>query len=168
MQLSAYMLVFKDKVFHANFVLAVPTNCREGQIRLVGGVRAGTVQICLSGLWGTVCDNSWDSRDAGVVCRQVGYPVLGKTFETLITHTMNIIACYTRRVMFSYLLQHATGAIPFENAYFGRGTGAVLLDYVSCTGNEQFLANCTNNGVGITSSFCSHYHDAGVHCPGNI
>ena len=104
MQLSAYMLVFKDKVFHANLVLAVPTNCREGQIRLVRGVRAGTVQICLSGLWGTICDNSWDSRDAGVVCRQLGYPVLGKTFEALITHTMNIIVCYTRRVMLSYLL----------------------------------------------------------------
>ena len=70
--------------------------------------------------------------------------------------------------MQSYLLQHATGAIPFVNAYFGRGTGAILLDYVSCTGNEQFLANCTNNGVGITSSFCSHYRDSGVHCPGNI
>lgn len=68
--------------------------------------------------------------------------------------------------MLSYLLQHATGAIPVANAHYGRGTGAILLDYVSCTGNEQFLANCTNNGVGITS--CGHYNGAGVKCPGNI
>ena len=64
-----------------NFVLAAPTNCTEGQIRLISGSREGTVEICLSGFWGTVCGNSWDSRDAGVVCRQLGYPVLGKTAE---------------------------------------------------------------------------------------
>ena len=62
---------------------------------------------------------------------------------------------------------HFTGAIPFINAHFGRGTGPVLIEYVSCTGNEQFLANCTNRGIGITSSSCNYYHDAGVQCPGN-
>ena len=66
--------------FHVTycFVLTVPTNCAEGQIRLKGGQRQGTVEICLSGIWGTICHNSWDSRDASVVCRQLGYPVLGK------------------------------------------------------------------------------------------
>ena len=60
------------------------------------------------------------------------------------------------------------GAIPFTSAYFGRGTGAILIDYVSCIGNEQFLANCTNHGIGITSSWCGHDDDAGVQCPGNL
>ena len=59
-----------------------------------------------------------------------------------------------------------TGAIPFSNAYFGSGTGAVLIDDVSCTGSEQFLANCTNNGIGNISSICGHDDDAGVQCPG--
>ena len=58
--------------------LAVPDNCAEGQMRLRSGRKQGTVEICLSRLWGTVCDNSWDSRDASVVCRQLGFPVLGK------------------------------------------------------------------------------------------
>ena len=60
-------------------MLTVPTKyCTEGQIRLRGGQRQGTVEICLNGFWGTICDNSWDSRDASVVCRQLGYPVLGE------------------------------------------------------------------------------------------
>ena len=61
---------------------------------------------------------------------------------------------------------HSTGAIPLSNAYYGSGTGPVLVDYVACIGSEQFLANCTNNGVGVTSSWCGHDDDAGVQCPG--
>jgi hypothetical protein len=32
----------------------------------------GRVELCYDGLWGLVCDNTWDSEDAATVCRLLG------------------------------------------------------------------------------------------------
>ena len=60
-------------------IILFHTGCTDGDIRLIGGRSSekfseGRVEICSNGVWGTVYDEgNWDSRDAIVVCRQLGY-----------------------------------------------------------------------------------------------
>ena len=49
------------------------------------------------------------------------------------------------------------------SAGFGQGSGPILLDSVSCSGNESLLAECGHPGVGITGN-CSHTEDVAVIC----
>ena len=58
-------------------------DCTNGTIRLVDGhnPNEGRVEICVSGVWGTVCHDSWGSNDAMVVCRQLGLPYTGIRIE---------------------------------------------------------------------------------------
>lgn len=54
-------------------------SCSEGEIRLSGpnSNLAGRVEVCTGLSWTTICDDFWDSRDARVVCRQLGFSPYG-------------------------------------------------------------------------------------------
>ena len=43
------------------------------------------MELCIDGLWGTVCDDDWDDIDTTVVCRQLGYSALGNESTAITT-----------------------------------------------------------------------------------
>nr|XP_005988777.2 PREDICTED: deleted in malignant brain tumors 1 protein-like [Latimeria chalumnae] len=115
--------------------LAANDQAHEDRIRLVNGTHPceGRVEVFHSGVWGTVCGDSWDMNDASVVCKQMGCGVA---------------------------LQYK------KHAYFGYGTGPVLLDNVECFGNESSIFTCSNPGWG--NHDCGHHEDVGVICADSI
>ncbi|XP_060086246.1 deleted in malignant brain tumors 1 protein-like [Ylistrum balloti] len=51
------------------------------------------------------------------------------------------------------------------NAYFGQGSGSIVMDDVECIGTEKNLAQCVFGGFGVHD--CDHSEDAGVICNGD-
>ena len=110
--------------------LCVTVVCSEGDIRLVGGRSSAEGRV-------EVCvNNAW-----GTVCDDSWSSVDAS------------VAC--RQAGFS-----AQNAQALSSAFFGQGTGAIVLDDVACSGTETRLTDCTFN----PNHNCQHSEDAGVRC----
>ena len=62
-------------------LLLTTAGCTHGAVRLIGGAYSfeGRVEVCVNGLWGTVCHDLWSSTDAALGCKFFGYSTYGKS-----------------------------------------------------------------------------------------
>ena len=95
-----------------------------------------------------MCDDSFDTNDARVACRQLGYEV--DNGQCKLHYNTNfqcmIDTCY-------------------NSAHFGQGTGPIWINCLLCTGTEQLFPKLFELG---NPYGCSHFEDISVVCPGNV
>ena len=58
------------------------------------------------------------------------------------------------------------GATVQDFAFYGQGTGPIVLDNLECTGTELSLFSCRHNGINVHN--CGHNEDVGVTCMGKL
>ncbi|KAL5506472.1 hypothetical protein EMCRGX_G008114 [Ephydatia muelleri] len=125
--------------------------CSTGAIRLAGqgsNSSQGRVEICYNGQWGTVCDYLWDTNEAAIVCKQLGYngpsiPFTGAYFGQ-----------GTGLILFGGLTCSGTEASLFECSIYYSIDSVRCFHYwdagVSCSDAQVF--NCSNGDVRLVGS----------------
>ena len=98
------------------------------QVRLQGGskLNEGFIEIKPSnGTWGGICDDAFNKPEADVICRMVGY-----------SHG-------SEKAWNGWTRNGWTGNV-IQGHQFGHGSGGILLDNISCNGNEDSILECTD------------------------
>ena len=64
-----------------------PVTCEDGYVQLADGsttphlikdaLSRGRVEVCVDGIFRTVCEDDWDDNDASVVCSELGFSRYG-------------------------------------------------------------------------------------------
>ena len=137
-----------------------PVNCTLGDVRLTNGSShlEGRVEVCFGNLWGTICHNSWDNRDAGVICKQL----FNSSFGRLLLAVNNVFFLFWRAILLPHLGGHA-----INGSKFGVGYTSIVIESINCNGTEASLTDCsTITSVSNAISTCNGSDVAGIVCYG--
>ena len=67
------------------------------------------------------------------------------------------------------MLGYASAIAATLRSSFGRGSGRIWLNNVTCTGEEESIDKCSHSGWGVANSYhCYHGREAGVICGGKF
>ncbi|KAJ8300278.1 hypothetical protein KUTeg_021797 [Tegillarca granosa] len=121
----------------------------QHNVRLIGGISWGRVEIYHNGIWGTVCSDTWGNVEARVVCRTAWVQILWLKLLTKILLTLSYDAIFRQG--------NST------DTTFGSEDGLrSWLSDVRCNGDEYSLHHCQHSGYGVHN--CSQNKNVGVRC----
>lgn len=70
--------------------------CINGDIKLSGSgySSVGMINVCVNGVWGTICNTGFDDADASVACAQLGFSRYGNYCFTCALSTFLTGRCF--------------------------------------------------------------------------
>ena len=124
-----------------------PGNCSDGALRLVGGTveLQGRPEVCINGVWGSICDSGWTLIDAHIFCTDLGYTGTGEMTSIRYCN----LSLYVDPILYYY-------------SQFGSGYGPIVWSSVSCEGYENSILACDKQT--FPSFTCYPSNVAGVLC----
>ena len=88
----------------------------------------GRPEVCVNGVWGSICQYSWNEIDGYVFCGQLGYDGPSKILYTVHSLILSLIDTDT-----------------YYYSEFGGGDGPIIWSHVYCYGWEDTIFECSKD-----------------------
>ena len=108
----------------------------------------GRPEVCINGIWGSICQYSWNQIDGYIFCNELGFDG----------------PCESIAYLYYISLYHHNPLDPNTYYYsrYGDGYGPAVWSYLYCQGWEKNVFECSKNVY--PDANCNHNNIAGVLC----